>query len=124
MAHCHQSGRGSHGQVELIGQRMQVSEAIEILKKCDPETEIDTSKFEDLVRQNGITFREVEVLRMIAKAKSTKEIADTLCISSFTVRNHVQRILEKTGTHSKLEAVLEALRTGLLRSDEVGREVA
>lgn len=61
-----------------------------------------------------LTRREVEVLRLIANGLRTREIGGTLHVSSATVRNHVQNILEKLGVHSRLEAVAYATRHRLL----------
>jgi DNA-binding CsgD family transcriptional regulator len=61
-----------------------------------------------------LTAREVEVLRLLADAAGTEEIADALFISATTVRNHVQNILRKLDAHSKLEAVSFALRQRLI----------
>ncbi len=61
-----------------------------------------------------LTLRERQVLGMIADGAGTDRIAKELCLARNTVRNHVQRILAKTGTHSKVEAVAHARRNGLL----------
>lgn len=61
-----------------------------------------------------LTEREIQVLRLIAEAASTREIAERLSISTATVRNHVQHVLDKLGVSGKLEAVLFAKRNGLL----------
>jgi putative two-component system response regulator len=66
-----------------------------------------------------LTRRELEVLRMLAAGLSNKEIAKRLFLSTHTVRNHVQRILNKLQAHSKLEAVAVATREGVLRPDSV-----
>lgn len=52
-----------------------------------------------------LTPRETEVLTQLHKGKTIKHIADTLNISSSTVRNHVQHILLKLRVHSRYEAV-------------------
>lgn len=52
-----------------------------------------------------LSKREREILRSLAEGMDTKRIADHLCISQITVRNHVQHILEKLGAHSRLEAL-------------------
>lgn len=62
-----------------------------------------------------LSRREMEVLRLLSEGRSNQSIAEVLVLSPNTVRNHVQRILEKLGAHSKLEAVATAARTGLLR---------
>jgi PAS domain S-box-containing protein len=63
---------------------------------------------------DGLTRRELEILRMIATGVSTKAAADKLHVSPATVRNHVQNILGKLGAHSRLEAVAMATRQRLL----------
>lgn len=62
----------------------------------------------------GLTDREAEVLRLLAGGASTRTIAERLFISATTVRNHVQGILSKLGVHSRLAAVAEARRRGIL----------
>ncbi|MEX5215441.1 MAG: helix-turn-helix transcriptional regulator [Nitrospiraceae bacterium] len=59
-----------------------------------------------------LSEREKEVLRLLAVGKTSKEIADTLYISSVTVRNHIQHILEKLGAHSRLQALAIAFPPG------------
>ncbi|MEV7554496.1 response regulator transcription factor [Amycolatopsis sp. NPDC089917] len=61
-----------------------------------------------------LTLRERQVLGLIADGAGTDRIAEELRLARNTVRNHVQRILAKTGTHSKLEAVAHARKNGLL----------
>ena len=63
---------------------------------------------------NGLSQREVEVLRLLAAGKSNREIADVLCISLNTVATHVRNILTKTGTVNRTEAAAYALRHALL----------
>lgn len=63
-----------------------------------------------------LSGREMEVLGLVAEGLSNQAIADSLVLSTNTVRNHVQRILSKLGVHSKLEAVAVATRHGLLRT--------
>jgi DNA-binding NarL/FixJ family response regulator len=66
----------------------------------------------------GLTSRELEILRLLAKARSTDAIAADLFLSTHTVRNHVSNILTKLGAHSKLEAVGIAVRDRIISSDE------
>lgn len=61
-----------------------------------------------------LTERELEVLRLIAAGASNRDIADRLFISENTVKNHVRRILEKTGTRSRTGAVAHGVRQGLV----------
>ena len=62
----------------------------------------------------GITRRELEILELIAQGMSNREIADDLYISENTVKNHVRNILEKLHLHSRMEAVVYAVREKLL----------
>jgi DNA-binding NarL/FixJ family response regulator len=61
-----------------------------------------------------LTDREMEVLRLVAKGLGNREIAKELFISENTVKNHVRNILEKLQLHSRMEAVVYAVREKLL----------
>ncbi len=61
-----------------------------------------------------LTEREVEVLQLVAKGESNREIATSLCISEATVRTHVSNILTKLNLASRTQAALYALREGLV----------
>jgi DNA-binding NarL/FixJ family response regulator len=61
-----------------------------------------------------LTERELEVLRLVAQSLSNREIAGELYISENTVKNHVRNILEKLHLHSRMEAVVYAMREKLL----------
>ena len=61
-----------------------------------------------------LTDREREVLSLLAQGLNTHDIAKSLSISSSTVRNHVQNILNKLQVHSRLEAVAYAFEHGLV----------
>jgi HD-GYP domain-containing protein (c-di-GMP phosphodiesterase class II) len=69
-------------------------------------------------RPAGLTAREVEVLRLLARGQSTKEIADQLVISRKTARNHVQNIYAKTGVSNRAQASMFAVRNGLIWEPE------
>ena len=64
--------------------------------------------------EEPLTTRELEVLRILAGGMSTSVAAESLGISTATLRAHVQAILRKLGAHSRLEAVAEAARLGLI----------
>ncbi|WP_415901340.1 helix-turn-helix transcriptional regulator [Neptuniibacter sp. QD29_5] len=59
---------------------------------------------------SGLTKREVEVLQLVAKGKSNKEIARVLYRSENTIANHIHHILEKTGSANRAEAVAFSVR--------------
>ena len=61
-----------------------------------------------------LTARELEVLNLVGRGMSNREVAENLYISENTVKNHVRNILEKLHSHSRVEAVMYAVRTGLL----------
>jgi len=61
-----------------------------------------------------LTERELEVLKLVAQGMSNREIAEELYISENTVKNHVRNILEKLHLHSRMEAVVYAVREKLL----------
>jgi DNA-binding NarL/FixJ family response regulator len=61
-----------------------------------------------------LTGRELEVLRLVAQGMSNRDIAEVLSISENTVKNHVRNILEKLHLHSRMEAVMYAVREKLL----------
>jgi DNA-binding NarL/FixJ family response regulator len=75
-----------------------------------------TGGLNDRLRGLGsdLTFREHEMLQLMAAGLGNKEIAEQLSLSLHTIRNHVQNVLAKLGAHSKLEAVAIATREGLV----------
>jgi PAS domain S-box-containing protein len=61
-----------------------------------------------------LSERELEVLRLLAKGSTTAEIAAQLHISRTTVNNHIQHILRKLDSHTRLEAIRRAEHAGLI----------
>ncbi len=61
-----------------------------------------------------LTERELEVLKLVARGLNNRDIAKQLFISENTVKNHVRNILEKLQLHSRMEAVVYAVREKLL----------
>jgi two-component system, NarL family, response regulator LiaR len=62
----------------------------------------------------ALTERETEVLRLLAQGQANKEIARSLNISEKTVKVHVSNILSKLGVQSRTQAMLYAIRFGLV----------
>src|SRR3954454_20762139 len=62
----------------------------------------------------GLTPREREVIALLARGATSREIADDLYISSETVRTHVRNAMEKTGTRTRAHLVAAAICRGLL----------
>jgi DNA-binding NarL/FixJ family response regulator len=68
----------------------------------------------------GLTAREVEVLRLVARGLSYRQIAEKLVISRKTASNHVERVYAKIGVTNRAMASLFAVKHGLLRADAPG----
>ncbi len=62
----------------------------------------------------ALTARELEVLRLVARGLSNKEIAADLRITTHTVKYHLAAVLEKLGVRSRTEAVSLGVRRGLV----------
>lgn len=67
-----------------------------------------------LGRIAGLTDREVEVLRLLARGLTNKEIASALDISTKTAGNHVQHIFEKLRVTTRSAAAIHAMQHGIL----------
>jgi DNA-binding NarL/FixJ family response regulator len=63
---------------------------------------------------DGLTAREIEILKMLASGMANKQIAYKLKISEKTVRNHVSNMYEKLQIYDRSQAVLYAVRKGLV----------
>ena len=61
-----------------------------------------------------LTDRELEVLRLVATGLNNREAAKQLFISENTVKNHMRNILDKLQLHSRMEAVMYAVRENLI----------
>jgi len=88
------------------------------------QVQLDPAAAARLVREvrspappESLTDREGEVMRLLARGLANKEIARHLGISEDTVKTHVSRILAKLGAQSRTQAVLHAMRAGLVEAD-------
>lgn len=70
-------------------------------------------------KEDPLTERELEVLQLLARGQSNRELADALAISEATVRTHVSNILNKLNLCSRTQAALYALREGLASLDDM-----
>jgi two-component system NarL family response regulator len=100
--------RAVHGGQSLISPSMAsklLNEFASMIKRDDEREQVPVPR---------LTEREMEVLRLVAKGLNNREIAKQLFISENTVKNHVRNILEKLQLHSRMEAVVYAVREKLL----------
>jgi two-component system response regulator DegU len=80
----------------------------EVRKLDDPATSDE---------QRVVTRREEEVLQLIANGCSTPEVAEQLYISHKTVKNHLASIYQKLDARDRTQAVLQAVRMGIVHLD-------
>jgi DNA-binding NarL/FixJ family response regulator len=71
----------------------------------------------------GLTAREIEVLILLARGASNKQIAASLVITPKTAGNHVEHIYAKIGASSRAAAAMFAVQHGLLPEDEIAAPV-
>jgi two-component system NarL family response regulator len=62
----------------------------------------------------GLSVREKEILELVAKGLTNREVAGTLGLSQFTVRNHLMHIMEELDVSDRTEAIFVAIQTGLI----------
>ena len=72
-------------------------------------------RLSDMVGREVLTQREIEVLELVARGKSNKEIANRLFISEKTAKNHVASCLLKLDADDRTEAATKAIRRGLIQ---------
>ena len=90
---------------------LSTDEVIELLRLADRRREQDR---ETLRAVESLTPRELEVLGLLAEGLSDKEISERLNVGIGTVRNHAVNIFNKLGVHSRLQALLFAVRHGIV----------
>ena len=67
----------------------------------------------------SLTSRETDVLRQLALGRSNKEIAAALAVSEETVKTHVGHVLSKLQVENRAQAIVQALKRGLVTLDEM-----
>ena len=63
----------------------------------------------------GVSSRELEVLSLVGRGRSNRAIGEALQISDQAVKNHVTALLRKLGVSDRTQAVVEAIRLGLIQ---------
>jgi DNA-binding NarL/FixJ family response regulator len=90
------------------------AQLIDALKKAKEETkERDDERIKETDRLNRMTEREAEVLRLLGKGFSNREIAETLFITDGTVKIHVSNLMSKMKFRDRTHAAIFAVRCGL-----------
>lgn len=75
------------------------------------------ARLADRMIRPTLTPREVDVLRLVSRGRSNKEIAASMFISEETVKSHMKGLFQKLDVHDRAEAVAIAHQRGLLRTD-------
>jgi DNA-binding NarL/FixJ family response regulator len=70
--------------------------------------------FPSMETPDALTAREIEILRLVARGYSNREMADALAIAEGTVKNYISSVLSKMGVRDRTRAVFKALETGCL----------
>ena len=102
--------RAVHGGQSLINPSM----AAKLLTEFAALNKRDQEEPAEQVPAPKLTDREMQVLKLVAKGMNNRDIAKELFISENTVKNHVRNILEKLQIHSRMEAVMIAVREKLI----------
>jgi DNA-binding NarL/FixJ family response regulator len=102
--------RAVHGGQSLINPSM----AGKLLSEFATLAKRDTGERVQQVPPPRLTEREMQVLKLVARGMNNRDIAKELFISENTVKNHVRNILEKLQIHSRMEAVMVAVREKLI----------
>jgi DNA-binding NarL/FixJ family response regulator len=102
--------RAVHGGQSLINPSM----AAKLLAEFAALARREESEQVEQVPAPRLTEREIEVLKLVARGMNNRDIAKELFISENTVKNHVRNILEKLQIHSRMEAVMIAVRENLI----------
>jgi two-component system, NarL family, response regulator len=76
------------------------------------------SRLTERMMRSNLTARELEILKMVVKGLTNKQIARVLKISSHTVRNHVNSIIEKLEVSDRTEAATTAIQRGIIEIDQ------
>jgi DNA-binding NarL/FixJ family response regulator len=88
-----------------------------IIRHLFGTVELEAGDDEDALVIPPLTTREIDVMRLMAMSHTNREIAGSLSVSEETVRTHVKHILQKLAKPDRTNAVIAAIRAGLLDLD-------
>ncbi|HZD02641.1 MAG TPA: AAA family ATPase [Actinomycetes bacterium] len=102
---------------ELLAEGARLSERFELVAVGGKIRALGAIGPVSAVYPSGLSAREVEVLRLVARGRTNREIGGELFISEHTAANHVRTILRKTACKNRTDAASYAYRHGLIESD-------
>ena len=88
-----------------------------ILEILQNKTLFEESQQKEKIKKSNIknlTNREKEILKLISKGLSNKDISEKLCVSLYTVKNHVSNIIQKLSVDDRTQAALIAIKEDLI----------
>jgi DNA-binding NarL/FixJ family response regulator len=85
-----------------------------IIRRLFGAVPLETEQDDEPIISTPLTPREVDILRLMATSHTNREIASQLFVSEETVRTHVKHILRKLAQPDRTQAVIAAVRAGLL----------
>jgi NarL family two-component system response regulator LiaR len=123
---------GAHGFLRKTAAVQELAQAVRAAHRGEPLNGHDEVEFalrrlrrlrarDDDIDQrfDRLTPRELQILQLLAESKTPDEIATELAVSRNTLRTHIQNILMKLGVHSKLDAIVAAIRLGRVNTEDV-----
>lgn len=96
------------------GTRAYVGTLMDVTSKTDVEAQLDAKLTEARELAEKLTPRERQIVKLVAEARSTKQIAFQLGIGAKTVEAHRTHIMKKLGLHSASEVVRYAISNGIV----------
>ena len=114
----HNNAGDRHQANYLLDESLSISRGLEMRplmeRVVERQPKAGSSPNADPAYPDGLSHREIEVLRLVAAGRTNQEIADELAITMRTVANHVANILDKTGSANRAGAATYASRQGLI----------
>lgn len=98
-----------------LGLKLTKKKEVLVIKEVPAPSSQPFALNEERLRDLGITKRELEILELIAKGMSNREIAETLFVSENTVKTHSSRLFDKLSARRRTQAVQIAKEMGLIQ---------
>jgi DNA-binding CsgD family transcriptional regulator len=114
VAHLRTTGKAPARAQQLTEQALAIAEPRGLRRITGMLPSRDTQPGRTSIRPDGLTSREIDVLRLLGTGASNREIAGQLFITENTAANHVRNILMKTGTGNRTQAAIYASTHGLI----------